>query len=199
MRRAKPAIGIAALLWACGGAPNTRLVVINHQPLAINHRPNDAQCSEPVGPGDCGCVSGSCSGSYFMCTSDSDCTQGVNGRCDRSAPIPVAGCGCTYDSCTGDSDCPSNQTCACHGSADVYGGNYCIPGNCRIDLDCGVDGSCSPSGDFYAEGYYCHTPQDTCVNDVDCACPSLPDVPVCAYSGDAGQWQCECVPRPESA
>jgi hypothetical protein len=47
-----------------------------------------------------------------------------------------------------------------------------VPANCRLDSDCGAGGYCSPSrgtcGTF--QGFYCHTPADSCVDPtVDCA------------------------------
>lgn len=186
------AIWIAACIGACGGS----------HPAAINHRQDEAQCSEPVGPGVCGCSScsgvGCCSGPEFTCMSDASCTRGVNGRCNGNGP--VAGCGCTYDRCSGDRDCPGNETCACHGSPYMYGvDNFCIQGNCRVDSDCGKGGYCSPSGAWSVVGYYCHTPQDTCTNDNECTsqnCSGDPGEPRCVYSSSAGRWQCQCIPIP---
>src|SRR3954471_10049076 len=118
---------------------------------AINHRGNDALCSTLPARGDCGCTAATggahCSGPEFTCTTDTDCTQGVNGRCIGTGA--VAGCACTYDQCSTDSDCATSGTCACHGSPYTYGsGNVCVAGNCRSDSDCGTDGLCSPSGEW---------------------------------------------------
>jgi Cys-rich repeat protein len=94
--------------------------------------------------------------------------------------------------CSDDAACPSGETCACHGSAYSSGGNTCVPGNCRVDSDCGAGGYCSPTEDVMScggvGGYYCHTAQDRCVNDSDCADGGFPDV--CAYSTSAGYWEC---------
>jgi hypothetical protein len=93
-----------------------------------------------------------------------------------------------------DTDCPTGETCACHGSPDVGQlGNSCVPGNCRIDSDCGAGGYCSPSvaSDSCGRigGYYCHTPKDTCVNDTDC--PVANDGPqICTYSTTDKHWAC---------
>ncbi len=188
MFRRALATSVVALTCLCGCSP-----------AAINHRSNDAQCSTPANPGDCGCTAGSgganCSGPEFTCTSDLACSSGVNGRCIRRGA--VAGCLCTYDQCSSDTDCPTGQTCACRGSPYMSGsGNSCVAGNCRIDSDCGVRGFCSPSGGSTV-GYFCHTPQDTCVNAGECpACQGAPGDPRCVYSRSAGHWQCECVPIP---
>src|SRR5205823_3418881 len=101
MFRSTFAVGIAALMGTCGCS----------QPAAINHRANNALCSTLAGPGDCGCTAGtggaSCSGPEFTCTSDTDCTQGINGRCIHSGA--GAGCGCTYDQCSNDNDCSAHD------------------------------------------------------------------------------------------
>jgi hypothetical protein len=160
---------------------------------ASQHRVNAAQCEELPAAGDCSCTTASgCP--TDACTSDTACVDaGPNGRC---ISMPAVGCGCTFDACINDSDCPIDQTCACHGSAYAYGGigNLCVPGNCRVDADCGAAGFCSPSAesqcgsgaDYFCLGYYCHTPKDTCTNDSDCGSGA-----VCAYSYGSGFWQCE--------
>jgi hypothetical protein len=65
-----------------------------------------------------------------------------------------------------------------------------MPGNCRVDSDCGANGYCSPTaggGCGGVSGYYCHTAEDTCVNDSDCQMNG-PDV--CEYSTGDGRWEC---------
>jgi len=93
-----------------------------------------------------------------------------------------------------DTDCPAGNTCACHGSAYTGGaGNTCVPGNCRVDADCGTDGYCSPAYNTHScggvAGYYCHTPKDTCLDDSDCT-SSQSGPQVCTYSTAAGHWAC---------
>jgi Cys-rich repeat protein len=36
------------------------------------------------------------------------------------------------------------------------------------------------------EGYYCHTPQDECVNDSDCGAGK-----VCTYAASQSRWTCQ--------
>lgn len=120
---------------------------------------------------------------------DSQCTSGSDGRCVH-AEAPIAECSCTYDACVHDTDCPAGSLCACHGSPYVGGqGNTCTPGNCRVDSDCGSNGYCSPAYDTMTcgglLGYYCHTPDDECVNDSDC---TKNDDDVCTFL--SGRWQC---------
>jgi hypothetical protein len=153
-----------------------------------NHRPSDSACMTTPPVGSC-----SPGGPAAMCDEDSDCEDGVNGRCDNEAPAPIAGCSCSYDTCAADSSCPTGQTCACHDTPYVYGGNHCVTGDCRVDADCGVGGYCSPSiglsscGDI--GGYYCHTPSDACVDDSDCS-----SFEVCAYDTGAKHWACAMNP-----
>jgi hypothetical protein len=81
------------------------------------------------------------------CVRDSDCTQGINGRCLASPPpiTPCAG-GCTYDECFHDAECGGNTPCACRSSASDGVANRCLPSsNCRLDADCGPGAYCSPS------------------------------------------------------
>jgi hypothetical protein len=99
---------------------------------------------------------------------------------------------CTYDTCQHDTDCPSSETCACHGSTYSGGGNACVTGNCRVDSNCGVGGYCSPSyatmGCGGLAGYYCHTPNDLCVNDSDCGTSN--GLQVCVYTTATSRWEC---------
>ena len=135
----------------------------------------------------------------FLCSEDSDCTAGSNGRCGN--PGGPAGCSCSYDACAQDADCPTGQTCACHGSAYNDFGNTCVPGNCRVDADCGVGGFCSPTAPAggwcgNVAGYYCHTPTDLCLDDSDCAgmdAGSVAGAWVCEYSTTSKRWECQVV------
>jgi hypothetical protein len=155
--------------------------------VPINHRPNDAQClsARP----DSGC-------SFGDCTPETCADAGANPLCVETCEDC---CTCTFDACSADSDCPSAQTCACHGSAYTGGvGNTCVPGNCRVDADCGVNGYCSPSpamGCFGVAGYYCHTAKDQCESDSDCPpADGGASSPVCAYSTTNGTWACQYNP-----
>jgi hypothetical protein len=129
-----------------------------------------------------------------MCNSDSSCTDGgPSGRCVESGG-GIAYCGCTYDTCADDAACTKGSTCACHGSPYTLGqGNTCMPGNCRVDADCGGGGGyCSPAYNVNScgglAGYYCHTPTDLCVDDSDCGTSNGPQV--CTYSTTTTRWEC---------
>jgi hypothetical protein len=133
----------------------------------------------------------------MQCTSDGQCTAGTNGRCVEAGG-GVISCACTYDTCTHDTDCGSLTACACHGSPYTNGqGNRCVPGNCRVDADCGPGAYCSPAWDPNGcgslGGYYCHTSADQCVDDSDCTgSPAGPAV--CTYSATTHRWECVTSP-----
>jgi hypothetical protein len=86
--------------------------------------------------------------------------------------------------------------CACEGGARADN-NACLSGNCRTDADCGNAGYCSPTlgpcGNYAGvTSYYCHTPQDECLDDGDCGGA----LGYCAYSDAAGHFKCsnaQCV------
>lgn len=156
----------------------------------------------------------------LACRHDSDCTDGVNGRCQDTR----FGCltSCSYDTCQSDADCPERAACECRSDASSLGNNRCITnGDCRVDADCGPGGFCSPSllgercsctsvdycaflgddtcadgrcscGDSCGHAYYCHTLSDTCVDDADC-----PDGAACAFDLAHQAWECNaCWPIP---
>jgi hypothetical protein len=149
------------------------------------HRPSDAQCQTTPPMGNCRAMG------TGMCTSDSSCTTGTNGRCVENVGGALF-CFCSYDACMHDTDCPTGQLCVCHGSAYSVGGNTCMAGNCRVDADC-ASGYCSPShgntGCGAVTGYYCRTPGDSCVNDSDC--PTTGGPHVCAWSATNARWECQ--------
>jgi len=163
---------------------------------------------------EAGCPSG-------MCTIDTDCTAGDNGRCGDSGGCgPAATLGCSYDQCFADSECEGGP-CLCRPSSSSSAANQCFAGNCKVDSDCGHDGYCSPSLPCYGcggycpsytgpcpadsgdecsagpcicstgpnlcptLGYYCHTPDDSCVNDSDCAGGTQ-----CLYNVVKQAWAC---------
>jgi hypothetical protein len=73
-----------------------------------------------------------------------------------------------------------------------------VPGDCRIDSDCGPAGYCSPSSTIGGcgtrlAGYYCRTSDDQCLNDGDCSVDAGPGGGVCAYSTAKMRWECATV------
>jgi hypothetical protein len=107
--------------------------------LPINHRPEEVACPRERGPGHASVVRD--------CTQDSECTDGMNGRCISPNVLgPLGGSFCSYDTCFADADCPVNEPCECRESPTSSTPNFCVTGsNCRIDSDCGPGGFCSPS------------------------------------------------------
>jgi hypothetical protein len=138
------------------------------------------------------------------CVEDSDCTASPNGLClcaqDLVPPDSGNGPGtlynetyCSYDECFVDSDCGRRVPCDCR---TFYGGtpNMCLPAsNCAVDSDCPPPGFCSPSSvpdQAPYIGFFCHTPNDTCIDAVDCPLPNSTNVRVCSFDATSGTWRC---------
>jgi hypothetical protein len=128
-------------------------------------------------------------GAPITCTMDSDCPACANGHTDRCLALS-----CKCDECSRDEDCGATGVCSCSGQSFGFArsnrGSVCVPADCRSDADCGAGGFCSPTvsfdcGVFYGvAGFYCHTADDKCRNDSDCATGD------CRYSPQAGIWVC---------
>ena len=142
------------------------------------HRPQAEPCDHERSPsadsGGAGCL-------------DSVCTDGVNGRC---GVVGFRSGMCTYDECFADAECQGGCVCA----ASATDNNRCFGGNCRTDSDCGAAGYCSPSSgtcsNLEPTYHYCHTCEDECVDDTDCAAGR------CQYAPTIGHWMCvnsQCV------
>jgi len=176
--------------------------------VPVNHRPAAASCPSQrgAGPGSQPYPESALALDAGGCTSDSQCTAGVNGRCFPPQGVVGPG-GCSYDECFADSDCGSKTPCLCRCSSTDNSANVCdYGGNCAIDTDCGPGGYCSPSWDNcsiaapeievednYAAPYpyYCHTAVDTCINDADC--PPVDSgiaSAYCAYNTQEQHWAC---------
>jgi hypothetical protein len=161
------------------------------------HRAVAAACSQarPAGVAPPTChLTGATVG---LCSTDQDCSSGPNGRCNcqRIGGTTQSQNTCSYDACQSDSDCHGG-VCDCrenpiNGSSSSDSPTVCLTGNCHVDSDCGGGGYCSPSpapgcGATSWFGYFCHTPNDQCVDDVDCGDGSG----YCAYDGTASRWLC---------
>ncbi len=124
------------------------------------------------------------------CNADEDCADGENGRCIQHRDVQ-----CTYDSCFDDSAC-GGFACECEGG---WGSdhNICLnQGNCLVNADCGEGGYCSPSlgdcGDYGGTvGYFCHTPEDECIDDADCGGASGESDNYCKFNPAVGHWTCD--------
>ena len=187
----------------------------SHEPRRVpaNHRTVAAACTEARGPG---AVSGTanCPDIPATCGQDSDCTAGKSGRCvsDTHGCTTI---GCSYDGCSSDADCADNEACGCRMSATDSTPTICVSAECRADADCGASGFCSPSlvgdpcvyptqalctpgegtcspgpclcGDGRGHGYFCHTPNDTCLDDSDCETSSGSS---CGFDRLEKRWTC---------
>lgn len=126
-----------------------------------------------------------------LCTKHTDCNNGLNGKCERVLEDPKPALyTCTYANCTNDFDCGKNAVCFCSSSAQAQ----CLSvGNCRTDSDCntGEYSYCSPSSSWDCinyrsiDGFHCHTPSDSCIDDADCSASEF-----CNYDSTNGYWRC---------
>jgi hypothetical protein len=169
--------------------------------VPLEHRPTPACCpAQRGGPGGQPYPSDYASDEAGGCTSDSQCTSGVNGRCIPNDGEVGPG-GCSYDECFTDSNCGSKTPCLCRSSATDNSPNVCdVGGNCAVDSDCGSGGYCSPSVQVLPNQppdacwgldlYFCHTVSDLCINDSDCAPPDAGSPPTCAYHPQDSRWEC---------
>jgi hypothetical protein len=192
--------------------------------VPLTHRATAACCPAERGPGPSAQpypaeVGQDLSPNAGPCTSDSDCTAGINGRCSFES---LVGSACTYDECFTDSQCGSKVPCICRSSSTDNTPNACDfggrtsagddvrPSNCAVDADCGPGGYCSPSAVptsalhgavnvcFGPNPFYCHTASDLCVNDSDCLSDAGIDAGTtdsyppfaCAYNAQNNRWEC---------
>ena len=130
--------------------------------VPLQHRSTSASCPSQRGPRP-SCVTTSCAST---CSSDSQCIDGVNGRCFPWEGLVGPG-GCSYDECFSDSNCGARTPCLCRSSSTDNSANMCdVGGNCAVDSDCGPGGYCSPSVQIVpnqppnvcwgSAPYYCH-------------------------------------------
>jgi Cys-rich repeat protein len=145
-----------------------------------------------------------CSPSGGLYTAGVDWAADAAPSCNTSADCADAGAfakltclqgHCTPDECLADSDCASGMLCACN--SEISNGlrvwqNLCMATQCRLDSDCGTGEVCSPSNGSYCgglQGFFCHTPSDTCLTNSDC-CGATP---TCAYQSAVGHWACQAL------
>jgi len=135
--------------------------------------------------------------SYDTCASDSDCPDNQPCVCRPSSTDSAANSCVTGGNCRVDTDCgpggscsPSqvNSFCFCPSTA------LCTPDD--VCTACTSDGSCTSvpcaCGDSCGHAFFCHTPQDDCGNDSDCAGSNT-----CNYDVLINRWTCAwCVPVP---
>ena len=133
------------------------------------HRVSAEVCPFPDPEGEAVCSSENNQGS---CAADSDCTDGVYGRCVQTGADEFSDdiwCGCEYG-CETDDDCEPSSVCACDNIAPS-GRSVCIPASCQTDDDCG-EMQCIQ--DVYqwcgAQDYSmaCSTVEDECTANAQC-------------------------------
>lgn len=101
------------------------------------------------------------------------------------------------DECLVDGDCADGGVCSCAGNTFEYAHatrNLCVAAGCHVDSDCDNGELCSPSvgdsGPFYGiQLYACHTSEDTCGSDSDCAVQNGVQG-YCQFAPPVGHWQC---------
>lgn len=188
MSRPFPFVLLFVLVTACGGTTVVRSGDAGaggsgHTPA--KHRPRQVVCGTPP-PGGGGASSAGQQPAPEMCSVDSDCQTGPNGRCIFGR----IGQYCTYDECFRDGDCASGEVCMCGASTGT--GSHCSQAGCRTDSDC--PGSyCSPTfgtcGNYSGViAYQCHTSKDTCIDDADCASTGVGAY--CMYDPMVAHWVC---------
>lgn len=133
-------------------------------------------CATPRPPGNANAALGG------DCKVDADCTKGANGRCTALSGR-VQRNACTYDECATDADCKS-APCECNEN-----GNFCAPGTCKLDSECGAGNYCLGNrGECGgAKVYHCTSDADTCTPDAgDCGKDGS-----CRFSAELGHYACE--------
>jgi hypothetical protein len=132
--------------------------------------------------------------SYDACSADSDCPGKAPCEC-RTSPSESGANVCVSDgNCRIDADCgpagfcsPSQvgHSCSCPSPAlcPTDGSTRCTAGNTPVPCAC---------GNACGHGYYCHTKDDACLDDSDCAANST-----CNYDTVEHRWTCAtCWPLP---
>jgi hypothetical protein len=131
--------------------------------------------------------------SYDACSADSDCPAGQPCECRGSAADSSANVCLTGGNCRVDGDCgpggfcsPSQieSFCFCPSPALCpEGGVTCTAGNTQVACAC---------GDSCGHSTFCHTPNDECLDDADCAGNGT-----CNYDTVNRRWDCAtCWPIP---
>ena len=162
------------------GEPNGYEVCDNGRAFRVG----PATCTPPEASNSEACIA-----DVSDCVTDSDCTDGPNGRCLTQffdGPIDDTYCGCRYF-CERDADCGAGEVCECvNGNPGV-----CRVANCEESADC-ESGVCELSRytdgcDFY-NGFFCRTEADSCHVDNGCD----PESRQCSVApfGDDESWAC---------
>ena len=144
----------------------------------------DGRCLQGGGPAcSYGCT-------YDDCFDDADCTGNAPCACRASDTDTTANACATQSNCRVDSDCGLDGHCspslvlkACSCASEVF----CKPGSGQCTVN-GVEVPCECPGDC-GHGYFCHTPDDSCVDDSDCTVGNT-----CAFDRASKKWLCtDCI------
>ena len=123
------------------------------------------------------------------CTSDAECVEGRNGRCE-SDPSGTE-LFCSYDECLVDEDCTAGSVCVCGGD---QGRNDCVPSTCTVDDDCERGSRCVQDNfDCHTGGFHCMSPDADCIRDDDCPDEEGAEAGGrgdCSYNTGEGLWEC---------
>lgn len=130
---------------------------------------------------------------YDTCSSDSDCPSNQPCECRASTSSSQPNACVTEGDCRVDADCGAGGYCSpslvgisgsCVGAAACWpdaGGGSCsmyTPATGWVDVPCLCPVSCG-------HGYFCHTPNDACIDDSDCEAGKS-----CNYDTEAKHWSC---------
>jgi hypothetical protein len=176
--------------------------------------PGALDCRCPGSDGGCSCVQGNCSQdsdctagvngrcllanapflyvgcTYDTCFSDSDCSPQEPCACRASASSTIENYCLVGSNCRVDTDCGPGGYCS---PSQVSGGCDCLStALCGPDVHCWAGDTPVPCvcGDSCGHGYFCHTPQDTCLDDSDCT-----NWGTCNYDWLNTTWSCSyCLP-----
>lgn len=159
----------------CGGGTSTPILDKAGAPTGFETCADGSIHRASVQPADPTIATASCGGTenYQTCTSDSECTDRVNGKCITGVMVdgPETYCGCVY-SCASDADCGVDEACIPAAVADNGGGySSCQPASCHSDVDC-ASGECGLSAWDNGCGTQlqlsCRSAADTCRTSGDC-------------------------------
>jgi hypothetical protein len=163
-----PAVRAAGMLEACPPGGLQGVATGNCRQDADCTKGPNGRCNKPtIGPST-GC-DGVCT--YDDCLDDSGCGAAAPCQCRTSEASGTPNT-CESDSdCRVDADCGPGGFCSpsvVEGACDCLDAALCDPSE---HLRCTVDGMDVPCecGDACGHGYFCHTPDDACLDDADCA------------------------------
>ncbi len=147
----------------------------------------NGRCVQSLGPA-CGYAC-----SYDECASDSDCVGNAPCLCRSSNSDTSANTCATASNCRVDADCGRFGFCSPSllGPCGCISEAFCDASSAGACSETGPDGvtrsvPCSCSGKC-GNGYFCHTPKDSCLDDADCPRGA------CIFDLTSQAWMCASV------